>query len=372
TTLRATVAIYNDMGAIWRRKGDFAKAELYYDTMYRISEREGYRKGIATATSERALLLYDMGRYKEALPIATKAYEMVLDTGDDYAIVYDATLMARILIKLGQAPKATELLKMVVGRSHKAGLPEEEMAGYKYLSQAYHAGSEWKDAFLSQERYLVLKDSLDGVEVRRALDDLQTRFETEKKQDLINRLSEKNLAHEKRHRLFIGLLAASALALFFLVLIIRLRNNTIRQNKMLHAQEQDISRLEHARLTLDNEYKARELTSATTHLINKNVVLTDLKSKLESTGESLPAINQVIRDINQNINLDNDWQNFIRHFDDVHPGFFRKLKEQFPALTPNEERLCAYLLLNLNTKEISQMLNVTPAAVDKSRNRLRK
>lgn len=372
TTLRATVAIYNDMGAIWRKKGDFAKAELYYDTMYRISEREGYRKGIATATSERALLLYDTGRFKEALPLATKAYEMVLDTGDDYQIVFDATLIARILIKLGQAQKATELLKMVVNRSHKAGLPEEEMAGYKYLSQAYRTGSDWKEAFLSQDKYLVLKDSLDGVEVRRALDDLQTRFETEKKQDLINRLSEKNQAHEKRHRLFIGLLSASALALFFLVLIIRLRNNTIRQNKMLHAKEQDISRLEHARLTLDNEYKARELTSATTHLINKNVVLTDLKSKLESTGETLPAINQVIREINQNINLDNDWQNFIRHFDDVHPGFFRKLKEQFPTLTPNEERLSAYLLLNLNTKEISQMLNVTPAAVDKSRNRLRK
>jgi len=372
TTLRATVAIYNDMGAIWRRKGDFAKAELYYDTMYRISEREGYRKGLATATSERALLMYDMGRYKEALPLATKAYEMVLDSDDDYQIVYDATLMARILIKLGQAQKATELLKMVVGRSHKAGLLEEEMAGYKYLSQAYRSASDWKEALLSQDRYLVLKDSLDGVEVRRALDDLQTRFETEKKQDLINRLSEKNQAHEKRHRLFIGLLVASALALFFLVLIIRLRNNTIRQNKLLHAKEQDISRLEHARLTLEIEYKARELTSATTHLINKNVVLTDLKSKLESTGETLPAINQVIREINQNINLDNDWQNFSRHFDDVHPGFFRKLKEQFPSLTPNEERLCAYLLLNLNTKEISQMLNVTPSAVDKSRNRLRK
>lgn len=372
TTLRATVAIYNDMGAIWRRKGDFAKAELYYDSMYRISEREGYRKGIATATSERALLLYDMGRYKEALPLATKAYEMVLDTGDDYQIVYDATLMARILIKLGQAQKATELLKMVVERSHKAGLPEEEMAGYKYLSQAYRIASDWKEAFLSQDRYLVLKDSLDGVEVRRALDDLQTRFETEKKQDLINRLSEKNQAHEKRHRLFIGLLVASALALFFLVLIIRLRNDTIRQNRVLHTKEQDISRLEHARLTLEIEYKARELTSATAHLINKNEVLSDLKSKLESTGETLPALNQVIREINQNINLDNDWQNFSRHFDDVHPGFFRKLKEQFPALTANEERLCAYLLLNLNTKEISQMLNVTPAAVDKSRNRLRK
>ncbi len=372
TTLRATVAIYNDMGAIWRIKGNFVRAAAYYDTMFRISEKADYKKGIATATSEKALLYFDMKRYKEALPLAEKAYQMVLDTDDDYHIVNNATLMARILIKLGGESKAIVLLRMVVERAHKAGLTDVEMAGYKYLSLANRAGSNWEEALLSQDKYLILKDSLDGVEVRRALDDIQTRFETEKKQELINRLSEKNQAHEKRHRLFIGLLGASALALFFLILILRLRNRTIRQNKTLYDKEQEISQLEHSRLSLEIEYKARELTSATAHLINKNEVLTDLKNKLESTTEVVPTINQVIREINQNINLDNDWQNFSRHFDNVHPGFFRKLKEQFPALTPNEERLCAYLLLNLNSKEISQMLNVTPAAVDKSRNRLRK
>lgn len=372
TTLRATVAIYNDLGAIWRKKGDYTKAGMYYDTMYRISEREGYKKGIATATSERALLLYDMGQYTEALKLATKSYEMVLETDDDYQIVFDATLMARILIKLGKHNQATDLLKMAVERSHRAGLPEEEMAGLKYLSEAYRGGSNWKEALLSHERYMILKDSLESVEVRAALDALQTRFETEKKQELINRLSEKNQAHEKRHTLLIGMLGTSALALFFLVLLLRLRNNTIKQNKMLHAKEQDIARLEHARLSLEIDYKARELTSATAHLINKNEVLADLKNKLEGTSNSLPAIHDVIREIDQNLNFDSDWHNFSRHFEEVHQGFFRKLKEKYPALTPNEERLCAYLLLNLNSKEISQMLNVTTAAVDKSRNRLRK
>lgn len=372
TTLRATIAIYNDLGAIWRIKGDYEKATAYYDTMYQISAEADYPKGIATATSERALMLYEQGRYAEALPMAESAYGIVLERDDEYKIVYEATLIARILIKLEQHGRAIDLLKMAIKRAHKAGLIAEEQDGHKYLSEAYRASGRWQEALLSHERYVSLKDSIGGVEVQNALNNLQTRFETEKKQQLIDRLNEKNLAHEKRNRLLIGLLAVSATVLLLLVVIIRLRNHTIRQTTALRIKEQEIHQLEHERLSMDLAYKTRELSTATLHLINKNEVLNELKSKLEASEASPPELKQVIRQIDQNINLDNDWQDFSRHFEEVHPGFFRKLKEKFPSLTPNEERLCAYLAINLNTKEISQMLNVTTAAVDKSRNRLRK
>ncbi len=372
TTLRATVAIYNDLGAIWRIKNDFEKASAYYDTMYRISEAAGYKKGIITATSERALLLYDMQRYREALPLALNAYEMVLGTDDDYHIVYDATLIARIHLKLNQPLKAIDYLQMAALRSKKAGLREEEMTAYKYLTEAHRALSNWKEALEAQDRYIGLKDSLDGVEVNKALNDLQTRFETEKKQQLIDNLSEKNVLHEKRNRMLIILLIVTAIALISLVLLLRLRNRTLKQNKVLREKENEIHKLENARLTLDIEYKSRELTSAAVHLINKNEVLNNLKNKLSGEESNNMEFKQFIRQIDQNINLDNDWQDFNRHFEQVHPGFFRKLRDKFPTVTPNEERLCAYLLINLNTKEISQMLNVTTAAVDKSRNRLRK
>lgn len=372
TTLRATVAIYNDMGAIGRIKGDFTRAAAFYDTMFRISEKADYKKGIATATSEKALLYLDMKRYKEALPLAEKAYLMVLDTDDDYHIVNNATLMARILIKLGENVKAISLLRMVVERAHKAGLLEDEMAGYKYLTQAYRASANWEAALLAIDRYTGMKDSLDGVEVRRALNDMQTRFETEKKQQLIDRLNEKNRQHVKRNQMLVIILIVSFLALLFLILILRLRNRTIRQNISLRTKETEIHRLEKARLTLDLEYRTRELTAATVHLINKNEVLTDLKNKLSAAESGIPELKQVLRQIDQNINLDNDWQNFSCHFEQVHPDFFKRLTDKYPCITPNEERLCAYLLINLNTKEISQMLNVTGAAVDKSRNRLRK
>lgn len=372
TTLYATAAIYNDLGSICRIKKDFVKAAAYYDTMYRISEEAGYRKGISTATSEKALLLYDMGKYQEALPLAEKSYEIIKDTEDDYSIIYRTTLKARILLKLNRTVEATEILEEAVVRSQKAGLQTEEKDAYKYLVSAYRNSRLWEKALSAQDRYIALKDSSENVEIQAKINSLEAQFETEKKQQLINNLSEINQAHIKRNRLITGLLLASLIALSLLTILIRLRNRTIRQNKVLAEQQQKISELEQRQMKMQLDHNARELSTAALQLINKNEVLHDLKSKLEASENPNPEINQVVNQIDRNINLDKDWQNFSRHFEAVHHQFFRKLKDKYPTLTTNEVRLCAYLTINLNTKEISQMLNVTTAAVDKSRNRLRK
>ncbi len=370
TTSSATIAVYNDLGAIWRIKDNYAIAAAFYDTMYQKAVEAGSRKGISTATSERALLLFDMGKYDEALPVAKEAYDIIKDTDDNYKIAYEGILISRILLKLNRDAEAVNLLNQALLTAEKAELLPEVLEAKKYLTQAYHQIGNYKEAFDFQTQWIMMKDSLDGIEVRNTLNDIETRFETEKKQQLIDRLNEKNLEHEKRNKLFIGLLFASFLVLILLVFIIWLRNKTLRQNRILHLKEQEIMSLENLHLVYDLEYKSRELTAAAVHLMNKNVVLNDLKGKIAGAGEQ--DLQMVIRQIDQNLNLDHDWQNFSKHFEEVHPDFFRKLKENYPLLTHNEERLCAYLRINMNTKEISQMLNVTIAAVDKGRNRLRK
>lgn len=372
TTLYATAAIYNDLGSIYRIKKDFVKAAAYYDTMYQISEAAGYRKGISTATTEQALLLFDMGKYKEALPMAEKSLIIIKDTDDDYAITYRKTLIARILLKLNRTAEAIDILEQATVRSREAGLQEEEKDAYKYLVSAYRDSRQWENALKAQDRYILLKDSLESADIQAKINSLEAQFESEKKQQLINSLNVINQVHVKRNRLVTGLLLASFLALILLTLLIRLRNRTIRQNKKLAEQQQKISELEQQQLKIQLDHKARELSSAALQLINKNEFLYDLKSNLEASDNPKPNLNQMVNQIERNINLDKDWQNFSRHFEAVHPQFFRKLRDKYPVLTANEVRLCAYLAINLNTKEISQMLNVTTAAVDKGRNRLRK
>jgi DNA-binding NarL/FixJ family response regulator len=70
--------------------------------------------------------------------------------------------------------------------------------------------------------------------------------------------------------------------------------------------------------------------------------------------------------------MDNDWDKFKLHFEQVHPQFFDKLSAICPALTVNELRQCAYIKMNLSIKEIAALLNVTDGAIKIARNRMKK
>ena len=83
-------------------------------------------------------------------------------------------------------------------------------------------------------------------------------------------------------------------------------------------------------------------------------------------------LKKVIRLLNEAKKLDNDWDQFAVHFDHVHANYLSNLKDRYPNLSPSDLKLCAYLKLNLSSKEIAQLLNITPRAVEVSRYRLRK
>lgn len=372
TTWYTTIAIYNDLGAIYKKRGDYILAGAYYDTMYHLSAGAGYKKGISTANSENASLLYIQGKYKEAYPYAVRAYEMIATTNDHYYLIYGATLKAKILLKLGNPAQAMDLLEPAYRMARESLLLNEEMEAGKYLYESAKALGKWKEALQFFEHYSALKDSLEGIEIRRTLNDMQIRFETGKKQQIIERLSDKNLAQARQNRMLAGLLLTALAGVFLLILLLRLRTRTLEQNRELQRQRESIHQLESQRLQSELAFKSRELSAATLHLISKNKALAGLREKLMKSGTQAEDVSAVIRQINQNINLDRDWQNFSLHFEEVHPDFFRRLRAHYPDLTSNEEKLCAYLRINLSTKEISQMLNLTVAAVDKARNRLRK
>lgn len=80
-------------------------------------------------------------------------------------------------------------------------------------------------------------------------------------------------------------------------------------------------------------------------------------------------MNAVIGDSLKN---DDEWQRFKLHFDNVHPNFFVKLKEQNNKLTENELRLCAYISIGMRAKQIAEMLSVSPESINTNRYRLRK
>jgi len=136
-------------------------------------------------------------------------------------------------------------------------------------------------------------------------------------------------------------------------------------------KEKEIMKLRNDKLRSDIENKNRELAASTMSIIKKNEFLNTIKKELQDT-KGTNAVNPVIKIIDKNLNNHSDWELFQEAFNNADKDFLKKVKDKHPNLTPNDLRLCAYLRLNLSSKEIAPLLNISYKSVEIKRYRLRK
>ena len=146
----------------------------------------------------------------------------------------------------------------------------------------------------------------------------------------------------------------------------------------LSKTESELITVNNAKLEADLNFKNSELASAAMHLVKKGELLAKLKAELTHIMKGLDnttavaEIKKMIKALSEDDNMDKEWDNFSKHFDKVHSDFLIALKELHPTITPNELKLSAYLRMNLSTKEIAQLMNISVRGVEISRYRLRK
>jgi DNA-binding CsgD family transcriptional regulator/cell division protein FtsB len=135
--------------------------------------------------------------------------------------------------------------------------------------------------------------------------------------------------------------------------------------------EKEIMKLKNEKLQNEIDSKTRELSASTMSIIKKNELLNTIKNELgDVKNES--SIKPVIKIINKNLSNTSDWEMFQEAFNNADSDFLKKVKTAHPNLTPNDLRLCAYLRLNLSSKEIAPLLNISARSVEIKRYRLRK
>lgn len=135
--------------------------------------------------------------------------------------------------------------------------------------------------------------------------------------------------------------------------------------------KQQLMKFNNDKLRQDIESKSRELATSTMNLIKKNEFLSTVKNELHKIDDK-SQLKNIIRIIDNNLNSTDDWKLFEEAFNNADKGFLQKVKDKHQGLTPNDLRLCAYLRLNLASKEIAPLLNISPRSVEVKRYRLRK
>lgn len=151
---------------------------------------------------------------------------------------------------------------------------------------------------------------------------------------------------------------------------------TFREQALL--AEKEIINLKNESLQSEVVHKNKELANTTLHLIHKNKILNAIKAQLNGLLESNMAqakktqIDSLIYKINRELKNEKFQEVFDDYFDDVHQDFISRLKDRHTNLSPRELRLCAYLKMNLSTKEIAPLMNISIRGVEIGRYRLRK
>jgi len=142
--------------------------------------------------------------------------------------------------------------------------------------------------------------------------------------------------------------------------------------------EKKIIKLKNEKLKSEMIHRDKELANQTMDLIRKNKFLAKIKEELEKTKKSSndallkEKISSLINKIDRDVDHSKQWEVFETAFDDVHEDFLNRLKLRYPALTPKELKLCAYLRMNISTKEIAPLMNISIRGVEICRYRVRK
>ena len=149
-------------------------------------------------------------------------------------------------------------------------------------------------------------------------------------------------------------------------------------NYSYQQHRKQLDRLERKRLSEELKLKSKELASTTMGSIRKNEVLISIKEELSAQkaalGKDYPDkyYNRICSIIDSQLGSEADWAMFEKNFDNIHENFFSTLRERYPSLTDTDLRFCAYLHLNLASKDIASLMNISLKGVEAARSRIRK
>jgi DNA-binding CsgD family transcriptional regulator len=255
-------------------------------------------------------------------------------------------------------------------------------SAHKDLSKIYAATGKFDRAYEHlREANRYWEEAL-AIQNRSQLNVLQTLYETDKKESEIQWLRAQNQASSSQQKVLA--VSVGALLVLLATTLVMARKKRLADKRLQVLKEKalkvelDRKKMEEANLQHEINLKSAALTRYSLNLSHKNKVLIDLsKSLSHMVGRQhmdfSGKMRSLVREIDQTMNQDGEWDEFMQIFEEIHPDFMKRLNDLAEgSLSSSELRLAMLLRLNLSSKEIASILRVTPDSVRVARYRLRK
>lgn len=338
----------------------FDSARKNLEDALKLSEQLDYTPNIARTYYNIGVLEYTLGNIALAINNFESSFEIWKTVGSPNNEANSLFYLGRCYLRKKNEEKAISFFDQSIEIALAIKAPEVLGKVYLEKSIALEALTKHEEALTYFKRNKSISDSIFTLNREKATLELKTIYETEKKEQEIA-LLEQEAEINNLQKLLLGL----GLGLSFLIFGIG-----------FYALRQKMKRnkLEKEKVDVELAFKKKELTTHALHLAKKNETLESLRQKAEElkSNENEKGVTQLINTINFDLQDDNNWENFARYFEDVHKNFNTNVTKKYPEITPNELRLMALIKMNLSSKEIANILNISIPGIKKARQRLRK
>jgi len=350
----------NNVAAIYGIRGDFAKVVQYLSEAIAFNLEWKDLNMVGVNYLNFGYYFQELKQYDSALFYFEKSLNIFKDQKNVSSIISAKIFLAEYYLEIGELQKSKKYARESMEEGQANGLKRFVYETAALLSKIYLQQNDSVRAYQYQVLELRLKDSLNIEKSQTEMSKLELQYELEKSEQ------KKRIAQQRKD--LINIIVLISLVFIIIVIILLLGRMRIKARTVI---------LEKDKLEMNLELRSKELTSNVISIMKKNEILSKVAVKLKIIqqeavkDETKMAIRKIARELKKAVEKE-PWEEFELRFNQVHNEFYNKLIERFPNLTPQEQRLCAFLSLNMTSKEISEITGQRTSTIEMARTRLRK
>ena len=357
----------NNLGSQYHEIGNLDSAYSFMRKAIKLNKKNNNLTWLAINYHNLADYKFKEQELDSAYYYLNKAVKLYQEVGHLMNILKLIELEAKIALAKKDTVESIRLYNSILNTSAEFESLKIKVAAYKALYEIKKSQGQLHEAIDYFENYQSFDDSLTKEQSASLLSVMEMQLDYEQKHSQLE-LENKEVKIRSQRKNFLMIIMA---VLVFLLALTFYYVYRLQQAKAL------TFRLEKKRMEEELEFKNREMTTNVMSLMKKNEILTEISKKLLEVeqnavkDETKKAINTIAGKI-QKTREEEIWEEFDIRFKQVHIDFYEKLVNQFPNLSPSEQRLCAFLRMNMSTKDISELIGVHPRSVDNARSKVRK
>lgn len=371
---KTLASLYNNLLILYASKKDIQSGKTYFEAGVRLLDSLPDAKVLQGMLHlNYGDMLFWEGAKRESLVAYETAMTLFRQVGDKSRQGATHVSLGSNLLSLGDTTGAMRQFKL----AYQLGIQTNNSVVVESSSEVLHDHYKLTGQVDSSFKYLSKLD-----EVREELKSTSAR-EKLVRQEMIQQFENQQFILQKSHSriryYFLAGLMSAAVILLAMIFLWRKSQRHLQQTR-LEKLNTDLSveqlRLEKELLTTELEVRDKQLATEVMHRIQNTSLVKDMVQRLmvvhsKTSKETRDEISKVVRGLEQTIE-DRAWEDFELRFQQLHVDFYDRLQAYCPTLTTNERRLCAFIKLNMNTKEISALTGQSNNSITVARTRLRK